>query len=68
LFLLELRPHIVRYGEKEFPFIKPKRSLVGRRLYSEREVQILFRIKYLLQVKNCSIAEATTTIWTRSKR
>lgn len=61
--LLDMRPHIIRYWEKVFPFLKPKKSLSGRRLYTEREVQLLFRIKYLLDKKKCSIETAIRKIW-----
>jgi DNA-binding transcriptional MerR regulator len=61
--LLGLKPHVIRYWEKEFPFVKPKRSLTGRRLYTERELQVLFRLKYLLHEKKLTLEGAQQTIW-----
>jgi DNA-binding transcriptional MerR regulator len=61
--LLKVKPHIIRYWEKEFPFLKPKRSLVGRREYSERELHLLFRLKYLLQKKQLTLETAKKQIW-----
>ena len=61
--LLNLKPHIIRYWEKEFPFLKPKRSLTGRRLYTERELQLLFRLKYLLHEKKLTLEGAKQKIW-----
>ncbi len=61
--LLNLKPYIVRYWEREFPFVKPKRSLTGRRVYTEREIQLLFRLKYLLHEKRLTLEGAKQTIW-----
>ena len=61
--LLNLKPHVIRYWEKEFPFLKPKRSLTGRRLYTEREIQLLFRLKYLLHEKKLTLEGAKQKIW-----
>jgi DNA-binding transcriptional MerR regulator len=61
--LLNLKPYVIRYWEKEFPFLKPKRSLTGRRLYTEREIQLLFRLKYLLHEKKLTLEGAKQKIW-----
>jgi DNA-binding transcriptional MerR regulator len=61
--LLNLKPYVVRYWEREFPFLKPKRSLTGRRVYTEREIQLLFRLKYLLHEKRLTLAGAKQRIW-----
>jgi DNA-binding transcriptional MerR regulator len=61
--LLNLKPYVIRYWEKEFPFLKPKRSLTGRRMYTEREIQLLFRLKYLLHEKKLTLEGAKQKIW-----
>jgi len=61
--LLGVKPHMLRYWEKEFPLLKPKRSLAGRRLYREREIQLLFRLSYLLCRKKYSLEGAKRKIW-----
>ena len=61
--LLKLKPHVLRYWEREFPFVKPKRNLTGRRVYTEREIQILFRLKYLLHEKKLTLEGAKQRIW-----
>ena len=61
--LLNLKPHVLRYWEREFPFAKPKRSLTGRRVYTEREIQLLFRLKYLLHEKRLTLEGAKQKIW-----
>ena len=61
--LLNLKPYVIRYWEREFPFVKPKRSLAGRRVYTEREIQLLFRLKYLLHEKRLTLEGAKQRIW-----
>jgi DNA-binding transcriptional MerR regulator len=46
--------HTLRYWEKEFKFIKPKK-LSGRRYYSSREIEKIELIKYLLKEQGLTI-------------
>ncbi|QJA06800.1 MerR family transcriptional regulator [Thermosulfurimonas marina] len=55
--LLGLEPHVIRYWEKEFPQLRPRR-LAGRRLYGPREIELLRRIKHLLYEEGYTIAGA----------
>jgi len=61
--LVGLRAHVIRYWEKEFPFLKPEKSSTGRRLYSEYEVHLLFRLKYLLYSRRFTLEGAKQKIW-----
>ena len=61
--LLGIKPHIIRYWEKEFPMLKPQRNLAGRRVYTLRELQFLFRLNYLHTVKGYSLRKAKQMIW-----
>jgi DNA-binding transcriptional MerR regulator len=45
---LGVKAHVIRYWEKEVPLIQPKKDNAGRRIYSKRDLLILFRLKYLL--------------------
>ena len=47
--------HILRYWEKEFSEIKPKK-INNRRYYSKKNVEILKLIKYLVKDQKISIA------------
>jgi len=46
--LLRVKGYVIRYWEKEIPLIQPVKDLYGRRMYRDRDLQILFRLKYLL--------------------
>lgn len=39
-----IAPHILRYWETQFPFLKIKRDLTGRRIYSDKDID---KIKYI---------------------
>ncbi len=61
--ILKIKPHIIRYWERELPFISPRKSLSGRRVYSERELQLLSRLKYLIYEKGYTVSGAGERIW-----
>ncbi|MDR2759237.1 MAG: MerR family transcriptional regulator [Spirochaetaceae bacterium] len=46
--LLGLKVHVIRYWEQEIPLVQPKRDRFGRRVYSNGDLRILLRLKYLL--------------------
>ena len=56
--LLEIQPYVLRYWETEFPFLKPGKSKSGQRVYAEKELAIIRRIKELLYEEGYTIAGA----------
>ncbi len=56
--LLDIQPYVLRYWETEFPFLSPNKSKSGQRVYSERELDIIRRIKELLYEEGYTIAGA----------
>jgi DNA-binding transcriptional MerR regulator len=59
---LEVKPHIVRYWEQEIGILSPSKDLGGRRVYSEADLQLLFRIKYLVYEKKYTVKGAARQI------
>ena len=47
--------HVLRYWEKEFKIIKPKK-INNRRFYDSKQVEIIKMIKHLLKTKGMTIA------------
>ena len=47
--------HVLRYWEKEFKEIKP-RKINNRRYYSSKQVEIIKKIKFLLKNKGMTIS------------
>lgn len=56
--LLKVKAHVIRYWEKEIPLIQSSKDTYGRRLYSNRDIQILLRLKYLLHIRRFTIEGA----------
>jgi len=46
-----IKPHVLRYWEEVIPGFSPQKDLTGRRLYSQREVDLILRLKYLINEK-----------------
>ena len=53
-----VKSYILRYWEKEFPFLQPVKNKAGHRLYTERDIQIVKNIRELLYEKGYSISGA----------
>ncbi len=58
-----VKPHILRYWEKEFPFLQPLKNKAGHRMYTPRDVAIIKNIKNLLYTKGYSISGAKKVLW-----
>src|SRR5258706_16366592 len=56
--LVGVEPHVLRYWEREFGSIRPKKSAKGQRVYSRRDVENLMRVRELLYAERFTIAGA----------
>jgi DNA-binding transcriptional MerR regulator len=56
--LADVQPYVLRYWETEFPSLAPNKSGGGQRLYTQREIDIILRIKQLLYSEGFTIAGA----------
>ena len=56
--LLELKAHVLRYWEKEFPQLKPKKAKDRNRKYNPEDIELLKRIKYMLYSQKYTIEGA----------
>ncbi|MDR2509421.1 MAG: MerR family transcriptional regulator [Spirochaetaceae bacterium] len=56
--LLNEKGHIIRYWEKAVPLIQPRKDGGGRFLYSTRDVELLLRVKYLVNERKFTIEGA----------
>jgi DNA-binding transcriptional MerR regulator len=54
---LNIKPHILRYWEREFD-IKPVRNSAGRRIYSESQLERLQLIRHLIRTEKLTVAGA----------
>lgn len=60
--LTGVKAHVLRYWEEVIPAFSPKKDLGGRRVYSQREIEIIMRLKYLIQEKKFTIEGARSQI------
>jgi DNA-binding transcriptional MerR regulator len=46
--IADVEPYVLRYWESEFPFLKPRKSKSGQRIYVKKDLELIFQIKKLL--------------------
>ncbi len=60
--LIDEEQHVLRYWEKEFPILKPKKNRSGNRTYSEKDLIILRTIKRLIRDEMLNVKDANNII------
>lgn len=55
---LDIQPYVLRYWETEFAVLAPSKSKSGQRVYTEKELDMIRRIKELLYDEGYTIAGA----------
>ncbi|MBF0505980.1 MAG: MerR family transcriptional regulator [Nitrospirae bacterium] len=53
--LVGVESYVLRYWETEFPFLSPRKSKSGQRIYAKNDVDLLKKIKYLLYEEKYTI-------------
>jgi len=53
--LLDVKPHVLRYWERQVSLLQPAKTAAGRREYSMRDLELLFRLKYLLNERKFTL-------------
>lgn len=56
--MLGLSPSLIRFWEQEFPALNPKKNRKGNRVYTQRDIEMLKRIRYLLKEQKYTIKGA----------
>ena len=56
--LAGVKAHVLRYWETEFPQLSPEKSASGQRVYREKQVDIVLRIRRLMHDELYTIAGA----------
>jgi len=57
-----VEPHILRYWEKEFSLLRPKKNSGGKRAYKEKDIEIIIKIKRLLEEENYTLQGAKSKL------
>jgi DNA-binding transcriptional MerR regulator len=65
--LCKLPAYVLRFWESEFPQLKPVKSSTGQRMFRQRDVENVLRIKKLLYEEGFTIAGARQQLKAESK-
>ena len=60
--IIGVQSHVLRFWEKKFTNINPKKSFSGRRYYSSKDIEFLLMIKKLLYEEGFTIKGAVNFI------
>lgn len=63
--LLDIPQPTLRFWEKEFPALKPRRNDGGTRFYTPADIELLRQIKFLVRDKGMKLAAARDTLSSR---
>ena len=66
--IIGVQSHVLRFWEKKFSSINPKKSQSGRRYYSAKDIQYLLTIKRLLYEEGFTIKGAVNIIDKKSEK
>ncbi len=61
--ILSVKSHVLRYWEQEIPILSPRKDHRGNRVYSDIDLNLLFKIRYLLYEKRYTIEGAREELW-----
>jgi len=60
--LTGVKAHILRYWESVIPGFAPRKDIGGRRAYSDRDLDVILRLKYLINEKKFTIEGARSQL------
>jgi DNA-binding transcriptional MerR regulator len=56
--MTRLEAYVLRFWEKEFPMLKPKKNRGGNRMYQKHDIELINQIRQLLYKENYTIEGA----------
>ncbi|MBO7123962.1 MAG: MerR family transcriptional regulator [Treponema sp.] len=62
-----VKQHVLRYWEEVIPGFAPKKDFGGRRLYSQKDMETVLRLKHLIYQKKFTIEGARDQIINESE-
>jgi DNA-binding transcriptional MerR regulator len=60
--LTGVKPYVLRYWEEVIPCFTPQKDVNGRRIYTQREIDIIQRLKFLIYTQRYTIDGARKQI------
>ena len=62
-----IKAHVLRYWEEVVPSIAPLKNIAGHRVYTQRHLEIILRMKYLIYTKGFTDEGARNQILNESQ-
>lgn len=62
-----LEPYVLRYWEKEFDILRPKKNRGGNRIYTQKDIDIIHRINYLRKNEKLTIEGTRKKLMAKKK-
>ncbi len=56
--LVDLKPHVLRYWETQFPVLNPSKNRSGNRVYQRKEIKLILLVRKLLYEEKYTIEGA----------
>ena len=60
--LTGVRANVLRYWEDNVPGFAPRKDMGGRRVYTDRDIDLILRLKYLIQEKRYTLEGASAQL------
>jgi len=57
-----IKPYVLRFWEKEFGLLKPKKNKAGNRSYQQKDIDLINQIKHLLYEEGYTIEGARSKL------
>jgi DNA-binding transcriptional MerR regulator len=64
---VKVEPSTLRFWEKEFPHLKPKRNSRNQRMYTETDIEVIRKIQYQKEIQGRTIKGARIQLNHREK-
>ena len=56
--IADLKPHVLRYWESQFPALNPSKNQAGNRVYRRKEIKLIQLLRHLLYTERYTIEGA----------
>lgn len=56
--IADLKPHVLRYWESQFPALSPSKNQAGNRVYRRKEIKLIQLLRHLLYTERYTIEGA----------
>lgn len=65
--MTDIKSYVLRYWEKEFHELSPRKHSSGRRMYTSDDIELIREIKYLLYEKEFTISGANKELKSKER-